>query len=334
MPGWNLKTYEEEFNSLIHLGALTATSPAAPNLIDAHRRINEALRIIGRKWGDQRTRNNSTTLTAATAGHAMPDDVFGRDIRAVYIKKTSSSKPVPLEYRDQDQFEALYDQGDTSDDSGAPKYWAYDPADPTQILLRPVPETTVSNGLIFSYAARPERLHRVFYHASATADATYNSTTVTINQGSSSSTAPITTAQIAANDEFAIIPTTRMDQTTHSLTMAGLYWERMTAATVSTSSTAVTLANAWGSDTVSGGKFITAQVPDLERMWPGEMGFSPSYIAAGFHILGRNPDKADVYLGMAAALLGLTVADLLGGHRRKPPLPDMARPDAGMLSSY
>lgn len=337
MPGWNLKTYEEEFNSLVNLGAsLTATSPASPHRVDFNRRINEALNRINRVWGAGKARTATGTITASTTAYTIPDDTQGRDLR-VWVKTSSTAKPIELAYRALGDFENIYDITDTTDDSGTMAHWTFDPSDPTQILIRPVPSTTVSNGLIFQRTARPTPLRRAFYNASATADATNGNAAVTINHGTAS-TIPITSAQVADDDEFSIVPTTRLDQVAYPLTMSGLYWERMSSVTVDSNSptntqTSVTLANAWGSDSVTGGKFITAQVSTLERMWPGEMGFAPALLAASMHLRGRSPQRSGALLEEAAALLGVRPDVLLGGHRRRPPLPDAERVQLGVLSA-
>jgi len=184
----------------------------------------------------------------------------------------------------------------------APTHWCLDPGDPRVFWLMPAPST--AGTLRIEYLGAPRTLFRIFNQSTITADMSYG-TALQVEV----SNALTENEDIAVDDEFGILPTTNTntDGSTVATPESPRRWYRIASIE---SSTAFTLAEAHPDTSSATARFITAQVSDLERNWPGKFGTALVEYAAAECLKGREPRlAAQLAQGAMAAAMNMRVRD-------------------------
>lgn len=274
ITGYNLMTYRARWLRLIEPGRAYLYGPSAANYdADFLASINEAQDWITDRIGMLRERDATTDVVASTRDYAVPDGLFGGRIESVErLDDNGDWQRLDLV--------AWTEIADGNEDAGTPVKWAPDPTNLRQIRLYPVPDTAQTNGLRFLFNPAPTRLERL-YEPSVTASVTNGATAVTL------SGSPDTTL-FQANDEFGLLPTTQSDGSTVS-GVPPRRWYQIESVT----DTAVVLSEAYTGATASGQSWVSGQVPDFERLYPGKLRAALVYLAASISLETTDPNLAD-----------------------------------------
>lgn len=280
MAGYNLAQYIQQFRFLTDRGVFTqASSKQVPDGAVINM-LNEAIDRIHRQHPIAPTRN-AQALVAEQMAYTVPANVNRPNIRSVSIIGTDG-KEKPLDNILFSDFLTIVDIHDPVG-SSAPGYWCENEDDQREILISPSNFAT-ANGLIIRSAVRPTPLERVFH-----SNINGNSLTVGMTNGSATATvsdaAPVTSTEIQAGDELGIIKTVNTDGSTTSAAEPPYIWYGISAAPNAT----LTLDEVYRGLTESTANFVTSQVSEIEKAWPGGMRWAPVYFALSSFYKNSNP---------------------------------------------
>lgn len=278
ITGYNLLTYRARWLRLVQPGrALLASGDVAhpdPDFLDAINAaqtwFNDQVRLIT-------ARHETTDLVAGTATYSVPTGLLGGQIERVE-RLNSASEWVELERVAWDQI----NQG--NEGQGTPTAWAQDRSSLRQVRLYPTPDAAGTDSLRFTYGSAPTWLERL-YEPSVTASLTHGSATVAL------SGAP-DTSLVAALDEFGLLPTAQSDGTAVSGVPPARWYQ---IAEVDASTPSLTLSEAWAGATISVQSWVSAQVPDVERLYPGKLRYLLCYYAAAETLETEDAAAADTW---------------------------------------
>lgn len=280
MSRYNLHTLKQHMLYLLEQRFGPEASQGYPEvqLFDA---LNRAQDMAQDRLRWAREFSTSTVdLTADTYVYDLPVDVLGTAITEVRVLDDDGetwSDPLtrltPGQMRDNDYL----DPG-TPSRSGEPERWTLDEAN-GRLILSPTPDYSESSGLWMRYQARPTPLFRLYAPSDETAAVTAGSTSATLSADPGSS--------VAVGDAIGVIATTQSDGTNNPA-RTPLVWHGISAI----SGTSVTL-DSVALQTVTASAYVTAQVPWLEQLRPGRLGYSLAQMAVAELLLQRAPDFAE-----------------------------------------
>ena len=319
MAGYNLQTYMEEYRRKANSSSLVRSSDSDITDTEIVRGIHEAIGAIANRYRIDVDRVASGTLTAGSADVLMPANRLCANILSVRIYANASINYLnaPLQYLTNEQFESHYPMSAPLETpvspqiQGIPVHYTISRADPTKIILGPVPNYTRANGIVFEYNPVEAALERVYNQSAITCSVTHGSPTVTLS-GSVSDT------MIFPGDEWGICPTTNFDgsATTDDTPRR---WYQIIAVTTTLGITYLTLGENWTGPATSltAQRFITAQVPYIEQNFPNTLGYAPVYLALNSRYCVDQPDAAASILALADQWLSKMS---LGGPQPDQPL--------------
>lgn len=184
MPGFNLKTYQEEFISQATLREVNRSSTPFASDTDISRRLYEALVFFDGKFRPTR-RRTTANLQEAQQLVRMPFNRINAAITDVYVVRPDGQE-IPLQRVDDRVMENQlgFRIDDVSKDQGLPAYWSIAHTDPTSqaerdsIRIRPVSDWSMVDGVIFRFPQMTTQLTRVINTDSKAATFVKNSTFV------------------------------------------------------------------------------------------------------------------------------------------------------------
>lgn len=313
MPGYNLQTYKDMFLAVLTEWSHQTTVPLDLPESLIFTKINDGLAQAQRELGIQTLRERKA-LTVNVMSYDIPLNVLGKRINKVEVLGQTGADRTDLVELDYSQFVDLYDQDNPSSDTGSPLHWTYaagfaTPAAGTdseaQILIGPPPSYTRSNGLIFyAYAesAMSGRNLQGAYPPSAIATTVKASVSnggkvVTFHDQADALENGHIDIEMRVGDEFGFMPTTHSDGTTIATTSPFKWYS---IAWTDSASSQVTLAETFRERGVTKStSWISAEVSEIERAWPGMMGWTPVYFALHQYLAGKDPGKADYFRALA-----------------------------------
>lgn len=309
MARFNLFTWQAEFRSLVLQQGLQPDSAKAISDNEVNLRLSDALIRIQNEYGIQISRNVDVAITVPVTGtppsYALPADRLGTTIYQVTVTQGSGSTAYqvpPLQYLDNATFNSLYNQTTTANDSGPPRNWTFNPADNTEILIRPIP--TQAGTLSVLYNPTAEQLWRVYNQRVETVSSISGVTVILTNGLPMQVTTP---KPMLVGDSFGIITTAQADGTA-AFRPAPDWWATILAAAYVNPGPTIhlTLDQAYPKDpnALGSGYYITAQTPTFQGIAPDIMGNAPAIYAAAIYCdnLGQT-EKADRLMKRASTAL-------------------------------
>ncbi len=238
--------------------------------------LNEAQRAIQDELKIRTRVSASASFADGTAAYDAPSNLHGAQIEKVelYVNGEWDTAGIP-----QKGF-AVPDTTTTS----TPTSWAWSKSDAGQIVFYGTPDASTATAYRLTYLARPSVLRRIWAPviARATAALTADSTAVLLSENAD-------TNWFAAGDELGMVRTESGDATT--LTDQLPYeWYKVDSVLLK----AVVLARTWSYTTETAARFITAQVPDFEKAYPGKFGFLLADYAVMLALRMSEPQKAQL----------------------------------------
>ena len=281
--GANLFTYYQqvryELSSVIEGGADSKwTAPLViAGLNEAQRKIQRELKVA--------TRETSTTLTSGDETYSLPAALQGTGVTRIYVKNEAGTSSYALAQLSYERMRQLYASEDTT--TGAPLYWCITP-DSRAIEIRPIPSYGIASGIRFFYGFGPAPLARI-YKPSITLSLTNALTTGTFSSS-------IDTVKIQAGDQIGAVETTQFDASSiPTLNHVPMVWYEVSAA----SGTSLTLVDAYEGSTASGLGFVSAEVLDIDRLYPGVFGYTVVYLTVANLLRKDDKQAAQYYEGLA-----------------------------------
>lgn len=277
--GCNLWTLRDRFLQLLEGAASSSSSLQHPDS-EFFAQVNEAQRALQATLRVVRQVAGSLDAVAGVATLAMPDDALATDIlQLTYLKNRLNRTGWALSWLD----------GTT----GVPVAWAPDPARGDQIVINPAPVESGTGAFALLYNAQPRPLSRMWAPTAIT---------VAVTQGSPVVTFSGVLADVRADDEFGVRPTTQCDGTALS-GQSPFLWYRVQS--VDTVAKTATLSSNYLEATNGAAQFVTAQVSDLEIYRPGKLGLILAEYAVALVMSARDPEAA---AGMASMVAGALAA--------------------------
>lgn len=306
---YNLQTYREEMRYQLEQAYGPSSMRGLPDAY-AFRLLTDAQNSIQASLKLDIVRQKTEDIASGTYTYNLPADRIGSDLAVSIVRENSSDGNEPLKHLSNREMREMFNLDSDAKDSGRPKYWSYLNSTRTQIMIRPSPSYSKTDGLIYDYAARPEPLTRIYDayytgHSTVTVDAATNgSPTVTLSGDPNADAERL--SRIEAGDEIGVISTGSMDGITaaadaaHASRGGVLEWYRISSLATAT----VTLAENYRGNTISSSTpFISAQVSDLEKRLPGKIRFAIAYIALNTYFEGRDAQQADRMAAKASRIL-------------------------------
>jgi hypothetical protein len=290
MPGWNLLKYRSRFLQQVAHWQGQAVSPAhIPDVIFLEL-MNDALRETQDELGIDKVRETAN-LADGTMTVAVPTTLMGRKFNRIDVENESDDGYHELTHLPYDQFVASYDVDAPGSNKGVPNSYTWSKSNQRQILLGPSPSFTKSSAVIFTGDAVPDMVGRWFNGAQPPDGGT--AVTATGNNGSSSvtlSSGTYSDIEIGDDDEFGVGGLRQIDGATPATEIPRKWYGITSVAT-----TALTLDGNYGERNFSTQTFMTAEVSQLEKAWPGGLGVLPveKAIAAYFEV--SNPPIFQIF---------------------------------------
>jgi len=238
---------------------------------------------------DVEDKEASQTITAGTSAYDLPADMLGRRIKSIRLMKSSGKSSYEIPLVSYARLEDNYNLDDVI--TGTPEAAAIIP-NTNQLEIRPVPDTTVaSTGLRVRYGFLAEPFWRI-----------YRQTTVklTVNNGDTTKTSAFNSAPdsvlLQPGDEIAAMHETAFSgEAINSGTAQPVIWNTV-ASTFTAGSTTLVLNEPWAYSNVSGVNFISAHVPDVDRLYPGKFGKVLTNLAAYELLKDRDASRAATFI--------------------------------------
>jgi hypothetical protein len=263
--GYNLSVYLEELRALT-TGIRSARSSVLNTDLHLTRALNVAHLDLLAEIGITETTTDQA-LTSGQSDYDLPANILGSRVKAIQIDNSTGNGRIRLTGRTRDAFRKIYNLSDTTATAqGVPLDWAIHETNRRQISIRPIPNYSVaSTGIHITHEFVPTPMSRVWRPDKLTPAITADPLDGTLSQIDLSDDPD--TLRVAVGDEFGIIPSTGFDEVAVQNQLPLLWFEILT---IGTDPDLFTLTEDFQGDSVASGQsFMTAQVPDIERLFPG-----------------------------------------------------------------
>lgn len=300
--GYNLQTLRDQ---LLFMLQAAFTKGASSNIPDAQvfAYLNAAQDELTNLLKLPDIANTAINLVSGTALYDLPSDISTEQVRAMYIRRSTytanNGDRMLLDALSMAMAANIYDLYNiASSPAGEPGAWTRSAVNPRKFLLLPPPNYSMTGGIEIYYTFRPSRLTRLWSQLTITCDVGYNDSTVLCS-------ASVPDGLVQIGDEFGITSATNTDASTTPLAPPR-NWYRISEI----AGAVITLATPWLEPAVAAGSFITAQVPDLERYYPGRMQYLMTKLAAAEYYMTSDGNMADRLRAQAIAQADLFIDNL------------------------
>lgn len=279
MPGYNLWTWRD---FVLFLMESRMDAAASPDLVEPllFRFLNDAHLEACRLAGFRRSSEIAVDAVAGQYEYDIPSSVLAD--RIVHVRFNSGDTSwVPLTFVSPRIFAELIPDPSVL---GVPRYYTVIP-DSRVYLLGPTPETSGSDTIRLVAETMPESLSRLYRSSqhNVTASLTNGSRVVPLSSA-------VSADQIAAGDEFGVALTTQSDGSSIHGATPSLWF---VVESLDVALTSLTLAEPYPGASVSSVNFFSAQVPAIERMFPGLYGYLVAELAVARILSTRAPEESD-----------------------------------------
>ena len=297
--GYNLNEYLIEMRGLMRHNRKAASSLQNPDEV-LIKKLNQAWLEIAETLDTHENENNDVALARGTGSYPIPEDALGFKIIDVAVLSSAGVRQSPLIKRTARYMRQTYDLA-SSTPIGGPSDWAIDPSNPRRINVRPIPNHSISNGVIFNYVYEPAPIHKIWRPGELGTAITLSS----ISGITATASGTIDLDFVGPGTDFGIIPKVNTDQKAITDAAPAVYYRVLSAAT-----TIITLVDTYDGDGISGTtNFVVAEVPILEQRFPGRFRFAPVYLAVADLIDGDSKGRDDKLRARAATILAKELPD-------------------------
>lgn len=270
MPGYNLQTYKQTLLQRIEGRHGVGSSFQVPDSA-IFQWLGEAYRIIQNETGLFVNQNLVVDFVAGQSVYVAPPEMVGNRVVSIYINDSSGAKiRTPLQQMTYEAFQLKYNTSDI--DAGTPVDFALVPwrtADiGVSIAFGPAPNYSIANAVLFNYVSiANEALHRIYNQTTITATATVGNTFITLSD--------LVSGNIKARDEVGIVRTTQTDGQSIPDDVPRK-WFTITEKDNTGAATILNLNSTYDEETnFAGAQFVTAQVAEIEQLFPQLIGWAP-----------------------------------------------------------
>lgn len=251
------------------------------SLAQAYAQIQAKMRLGDTRISSNLVSGTDTYTIPETDSNGFRSPRFGRQLRVYCHPMTGDAAPIELEWHDQAWMMARgYNLASTTQSTGFPRFWMEaDEAPLGRIKIRPVPNFSRANGLVFCFTAAPNQIIAPYYQTAITATFTYGSTAVTFSADPS--------PYVVAGYEIGVPPLVQIDGTPQ-YDAVPTAWVKI----ASVSGVNAVLNEGWPGLTGAGQTFIVSVVMNLDQMLPGGLETLPSTLATKIMMRTIDPEKA------------------------------------------
>jgi hypothetical protein len=262
--GYNLQTLKDHFLKLLEL-RFSLEGSVRWSDAEIFRALNEAQRVFQeRLWLN--TIFVSLPLEAGVDAYDLPAAMLGHQLGQVMTSGGLEVRRFP------------FNPGDPPEIGFSVR--PYD----RRLVVYPTPSQAAA--ITLEYSAIPSPLYRLWMPSDVTVSLTAGSAVVQVSGALS--------ALLAAGDEFGLVFDYSGEDQSPS------FW--FAVESVDRDANTITLSEDPGL-TLSAQAFLTAQVSDFERLWPGKLGYALADYAAGWTIRTQDPEKAAGLMSLALSVL-------------------------------
>ncbi len=279
MPGYNLWTWRD---FVLFLLESRMDAAASPDIVEPllFRFLNDAHLEACRLAGFRRSSEIAVDAVAGQYEYDIPPSVLAD--RIVHVRFNSGDASwVPLTFVSPRIFAELIPDPSVL---GVPRYYTVIP-DSRVYLLGPTPDASGSDTIRLVAETMPETLIRLYRSSqySVTATMTNGSRVVSLSSA-------VSAGQIVAGDEFGVALTTQSDGSSMLGATPSLWFP---VESLDVALTSVTLTEPYSGESASGVHFFSAQVPAIERMFPGMYGNHVAELAVARILSTRSPEESE-----------------------------------------
>ncbi|NQU43132.1 hypothetical protein HQ520_07590 [bacterium] len=278
---YNLATYRAYIRQRLEGDFRPGASSAYPDAV-VLQALNEAQRLAQRELKLKRAVDKTLDMVAGTATVQVPLGVMGQRVLEVRVIDAAGD----WSRLERVSYSWALEQGlnDASVSQGDPAQWCFD-VSAGQIILLPTPDTSRAASVLVHYEPLLTPLRRIYEPLSTVAVAGFTNGSTATPIEDTDDVAVDVMGLVAATDEIGVVGSVSAGGGTSLATMPTRWYG---ISTVAGATGILTLAEAYGEPTAADQVFITAQVSDLERLYPGALGWCLPILACAEILKGSD----------------------------------------------